>query len=189
MFKQTGFFWSGWHCTTWSCSPRLLPSQLYTYSLGRFRGSHCVAFFIDVFKGSIVSHYYHFPIANWRKKKFLPFMTILVVDISTCQTGISFIHSHNTQRVRRTLCALKISQRQFDLQNSLTHMLGACIRSVEGEAFRKRPSKDLAYAHPDTWNKRNSSRAESCTHNYEYMHIKQSQIPHLDTMSWSCLLP
>lgn len=142
-----------WCCTTWNCLPRLLPSQFCTCSHGSICASNCVPFLLGVFWTCGISHSYCFLIADWRKDIFfhLGLYIKTIVDISTCPTGLSFLCSSDTQRARSTLCTLKISQRQSDLQNALIHMLRPCVRSLEGEASGKGLSKDPKHRVHSSW--------------------------------------
>lgn len=70
-------------------------------------------------------------------------------------------------------------------------MLRPCVRSVEGEASGKGLSKDLKHRVHSSWpmNQKELIQNTSCTHSHEGMQIKQSQIPHLELISWLCLSP
>lgn len=153
--------------------------------------SYWVLCLIGVSQGCDISNCYCFPIANWRKEIFfhLWLHRKTAGDISTCPTGIFFLCNHDTRGARSIFRALKTSRRQPDLQKASIHMLWPSIRSVEEEASRKGLPKDPKHMKYDARNNRNSSRAHSCTENYEEVQIKQGQILHLETISWPCLFP
>lgn len=136
----------------------MLPCQLCTYSLGSIFVSYYVPCLTGVSQGCDISNCYCFPIANSRKEIFILWIYLkIVVDISTCLTGISFLCNHDTQGARSIFHALKISQRESNLKNASSHMLWSSIRSVEGESSRKGLSKDPKHNVWSSWHVKQSN--------------------------------
>lgn len=153
---------------------RLLPTQLCTHLLGSISVFFCVPFLVGAVWGCDIHNCYCSPNTNWKKEIFFHLWSYLktVVDfVNFSNWYMLFLQSWYTGSHRYVSC-FEDPPRATDFQNALIHMLWLYSRGVEGEAFDKSIT-NIMYTHRDTWNKRNSSRANSCTGNYEDMHIKQ----------------
>lgn len=145
MCKHARLFLREWHCTLETAHPDcFLVSFAYSH-LAEF-ASHAVLHSSLVIQIIAIAS----PLQTGGKTfSFIYDYLKMVVDISACPTGTSFLCSHDTQAARSTFCAVKTSQRPSDLQNAVIHMLCVYIRNVEGETSGKGQSKDLKHSvHP-----------------------------------------